>query len=73
MEIFLVVHGFHKYFEHFSSQPFLIIMALNPKFSFSEGQIKLPFDGWKLAYVIQAVLHSSLQSAWVLLLFSDYS
>lgn len=43
-------------------------MALNPKFSFSEGQIKLHFDGWKLAYVIQAVLHSSPQSAWALVL-----
>jgi len=45
-------------------------MALKPKFSFSEGQIKLPFDGWKLAYAIQAVLHSSPQWAWVLVLVS---
>lgn len=44
MEIFLVVCGFHKYFEHSSSQIYFI-MALKPKFSFSEGQIRLPFDG----------------------------
>lgn len=42
MEIFLGVCGFHKYFEHssFPLKLFLIIMAIKPKFSFAEGQIK---------------------------------